>query len=392
MEYILDTIVVENWCPGLGYYWRDGSYGSVPVDAVRAGRDKDGSTIFLGRSFYNGDFLPAKVIPSRASAFVCWGGQEVAVEQYEVICSSQVAWEFATNGEVPEGAIAIGSTQDGEKLYAGRVMHDGTQTPGKVQPSHESCYIPYCGEEIAFKDTGASSMNHLSPSPECLSCLVIAVLSVSINSARHKEETNITLRANVLGSIPGASRFSVNKVFSACADKWPHRPQQSCLDEILFRAPTEAGELLSIQGKRDDMWVQSSMGQIPDGAVWAGKDGDGSDIFVGRAFHEGDFVPGKVIPSAGGAFIAYGGEEHSKFDYEVYCHGHVAWEQSGHGHVPFGAVEGGRTSEGEPLFVGRVLHNGTLTPGKVQPSHHVCYISYGGQEIPYDTYEVLIHK
>ncbi|CAG2064308.1 unnamed protein product, partial [Timema podura] len=64
------------------------------------------------------------------------------------------------------------------------------------------------------------------------------------------------------------------------------------------------------------MWVQSSMGQIPDGAVWAGKDGDGSDIFVGRAFHEGDFVPGKVIPSAGGAFIAYGGEEHSKFDYE----------------------------------------------------------------------------
>nr|CAD7571091.1 unnamed protein product [Timema californicum] len=136
----------------MSYYWRDGSYGSVPVDAVRAGRDKDGSTIFLGRSFYNGDFLPAKVIPSRASAFVCWGGQEVAVEQYEVICSSQVAWEFATNGEVPEGAIAIGSTQDGEKLYAGRVMHDGTQTPGKIQPSHESCYIPYCGEEIAFKE------------------------------------------------------------------------------------------------------------------------------------------------------------------------------------------------------------------------------------------------
>ncbi|XP_063216418.1 uncharacterized protein LOC134527556 [Bacillus rossius redtenbacheri] len=284
-----------------GYCWRDGSYGSVPDQAVRAGQDKDGSTIYLGRAFHNGDLIPAKIVPSKGLAFVSWGGEEVHVNTYEVLCDASVAWEFTTNGDIPEGAIAVGMTQDGEKLYAGRVMHDGTLTPGKVHPSHESCYIPYYGEELPFKE------------------YEILIL------------------------------------------KWA-------------------------------MWVPSGHGGVPPGAVWAGKDQDGGDIFVGRAFHEGDMIPGKVVPGHGGMFVAWGGQEHSKFDYEVYCHPHVAWEQGAYGSVPYGAVVGGHTSSGETLYVGRVLHSGTLTPGKIQPSHRVCYISFGGQEIPFDTYEVLINK
>nr|CAD7573406.1 unnamed protein product [Timema californicum] len=213
-------------------------------------------------------------------------------------------------------------------------------------------------------------------------------------------------------------------------------------------------------------WISSGSGDVPPGAVWAGKDSDGGDIYVGRASHEGDMLPAKVAPRHGGAFVSWGGEEHSKFSYEllitnpltlsqlartcsklvdqstspltlsqlarpcsmlvdqstspltlsqlarpcselvdqspvsrphltlyllgfnptsttftkllisrgkthflVLCCSNVAWERSSHGHVPYGAIEAGRTSSGEPLFIGRVLHNGTLTPGKEVNPH-----------------------
>jgi hypothetical protein len=41
-------------------------------------------------------------------------------------------WQTAGEGHVPEDAFAAGMTKEGEKLYVGRVFHDGTLTPGKV--------------------------------------------------------------------------------------------------------------------------------------------------------------------------------------------------------------------------------------------------------------------
>lgn len=38
---------------------------------------------------------------------------------------------------------------------------------------------------------------------------------------------------------------------------------------------------------------------------------------MGRAYHEGDQIPAKVIPSRRVAYVAYGGEEVAKHDYEV---------------------------------------------------------------------------
>lgn len=52
---------------------------------------------------------------------------------------------------MPPNAVAFGSTADGEILYAGRCNYEGSVTPGKVQPSHGSCYIPFNGTEVACK-------------------------------------------------------------------------------------------------------------------------------------------------------------------------------------------------------------------------------------------------
>ena len=56
-------------------------------------------------------------------------------------------------------------------------------------------------------------------------------------------------------------------------------------------------------------------------------------------------------------------------------------------------IPGGYTSTGEILYIGRKIHKGEMTPGKIYPSHDCLYISYGGDEHCYkDNYEVLISR
>lgn len=124
----------------------------------------------------------------------------------------------------------------------------------------------------------------------------------------------------------------------------------------------------------------------------AGNDADGSPIFVGRAYHEGDTIPAKVIPSKNAAYIPYNGQEVLKHQFEVLCNGNVNWIPSGHGQVPHNAVPGGHTASGEPLYIGRVFHMGSMTPGKIHPSHRNLYIPFGGQEMAFSNYEVLVEN
>ena len=64
-------------------------------------------------------------------------------------------------------------------------------------------------------------------------------------------------------------------------------------------------------------WKLCCNGAVPQGAAVCGKDKDGSDMYVGRAFHEGDMLPAKIVPKKGGAYVSYGGREHSLAEYEV---------------------------------------------------------------------------
>lgn len=85
-------------------------------------------------------------------AFVSFDGEEIPKPEFEVLRSGEFVWEYAANGEIPRNAIVIGKTIDGENLYMGRCLYEGTQTPGKVQASHGCLYIPFNGEEISVTD------------------------------------------------------------------------------------------------------------------------------------------------------------------------------------------------------------------------------------------------
>lgn len=66
------------------------------------------------------------------------------------------------------------------------------------------------------------------------------------------------------------------------------------------------------------------------------------------------------------------------------------WAASGSGHVPVDAVCAGNQSNGEQLFVGRAHVEGSLTTGKVHPSHHCIYVPFNGTEHCIHQYEVLV--
>ena len=47
---------------------------------------------------------------------------------------------------IPSGAVEGGRDVDGP-LYVGRAQHEGALIPGKVNPQHAVCYIPWGGVE-----------------------------------------------------------------------------------------------------------------------------------------------------------------------------------------------------------------------------------------------------
>ena len=69
--------------------------------------------------------------------------------------------------------------------------------------------------------------------------------------------------------------------------------------------------------KRGGKWVRTSGDDIPERAVVAGESSSGGPLYVGRSEHEGGLFPGKVNPSHSCCYIAWGGEEHSKEEYDV---------------------------------------------------------------------------
>lgn len=158
----------------------------------------------------------------------------------------------------------------------------------------------------------------------------------------------------------------------------------------------------------------SRFAPLPEGAVLAGHDQDGSQIYVGRAWHAGDQIPAKVLPSKQAAYVAHGGQEVLKDEFEVLCFGNVQWISAHPSNrtVPPFALVGGTTSDGEPLYIGmqirficavieifmqsskisgRAHHEGSLTVGKVQISHGALYIPFAGSEVPiHNDAEVLV--
>ena len=74
------------------------------------------------------------------------------------------------------------------------------------------------------------------------------------------------------------------------------------------------------------------------------------------------------------------------------CGYDCAWVPSKLDNIPVGAVIAGYSEDSgrEKLYIGRAKYQDHVIPGKVQPSHKVCYIPFDGKEVAMDTYEIMI--
>lgn len=61
-------------------------------------------------------------------------------------------------------------------------------------------------------------------------------------------------------------------------------------------------------------WIPASNGVVPEGAIDIGQ-----NVFVARAKHENEFIPGKLLPSHGQAYVSYAGVEYGNPHYQVLC-------------------------------------------------------------------------
>ena len=67
------------------------------------------------------------------------------------------------------------------------------------------------------------------------------------------------------------------------------------------------------------------------------------------------------------------------------------WIPSSNGRMHDGAIEGGFTSTGEKLYIGRIRHDRVMTCGKIHPSNGGLFIAYGSNEHSYQHgYEILV--
>ncbi|CAB0004162.1 unnamed protein product [Nesidiocoris tenuis] len=116
-------------------------------------------------------------------------------------------------------------------------------------------------------------------------------------------------------------------------------------------------------GTSQPTWKPTSGSEIPPDAVPGGFDNE--QLYIGRASHAGSLTPGKVVPSHGVCYIAWGGAEHGIPDYEVLTGCSPAWIPVTGGQIPDHALQAGQSETGEPLYIGRAQHNDTVTVGKV---------------------------
>uniref|UniRef100_T1IZF9 Uncharacterized protein n=1 Tax=Strigamia maritima TaxID=126957 RepID=T1IZF9_STRMM len=134
--------------------WIQCSAGEMPANAVVGGQDGD-ATLYVGRAAMFGDVIPGKIFPECQACFVSWGGDEHQSSEYEALVGEENAvfeWVETSGGQIPENAVEGGVTQEGEKLYIGKAVHENAMTCGKVHPSHGVLYIPYGGLEVPHEN------------------------------------------------------------------------------------------------------------------------------------------------------------------------------------------------------------------------------------------------
>lgn len=130
--------------------------GKVPEDAVMAGKDHEGNSVYVGRAQLRDkitertpQLVPAKLVKS--NAYITYGGKVLQRDIFDFCCMSSPKWEKCC-GAIPDGAVVGGCNKAGDLLYIGRVLYKHSVTPGTINPKDGRLSIVYGGGVVSLKE------------------------------------------------------------------------------------------------------------------------------------------------------------------------------------------------------------------------------------------------
>jgi Protein of unknown function (DUF3421) len=141
--------------------------------------------------------------------------------------------------------------------------------------------------------------------------------------------------------------------------------------------------LVALQPAMPLATVPAINGFVPQDAIRAGTDADGTPLYICSAFFNGGTFPGKLHSSFGGCNISYAGVEHTISSYFVLRPDWLG--------IPTYDFPAGTDVDGSPLHVCRLFLTTGLYPGKKRQPWTTCNVGLSGIEQTGTNFEILSH-
>ncbi|KAK7868154.1 hypothetical protein R5R35_003029 [Gryllus longicercus] len=148
---------VPSACPaGPPFPWWNGAYDEQPCKPVIAGKASNGSLLYVGRTWHNGNLLPVQIDTEYYNNLVAWNRRvyRKMCQQFEVLhlLRGRAEWIEASDGDIPAQAFPVGITSSGRKVFVASITRRGITAVGRVVEGDSCSYIPYRYEERTFKN------------------------------------------------------------------------------------------------------------------------------------------------------------------------------------------------------------------------------------------------
>lgn len=304
----------------------------MPENAFVGGWEENGNPIYIGRVQFNRDDVLIGKVPFDCKYISYPFMQECTSNTFEVLTHSSTSWclkwvRTARTGALPTGAIRGGS-ENVNVLFIGRARHGptvdklGANIVGKVNFGHNGLYFTSKGAELSCTDfeilvrtpiphavasIGLPNNDESMPPWIPASKGVIPEDAVVGGWGKNDDVHYVGRYRGGQFLIPGTVDLSTGEL------RYPfwYRERRSAEYEILVN-----------KDKRWHLyWVRTCSKLIPPGALPGcfekNDKNPKQDLYIGRKYHDGCLIVGKVHPEVGRIYFPHQDVEVSDNVYEI---------------------------------------------------------------------------